>query len=356
LDRIDLLWVTYDTPVDSNDRADVGFVLDRVERVLPLLSGPVRVLISSQLPVGTTRALEEKYRRLNRRPHVSFAYSPENLRLGNAIASFTHAERVVVGVRNDEDRNLLERLFTSFAQRIEFMSIESAEMTKHALNAFLATSVSFINEVAVICEHVGADAKEVERGLKSEPRIGARAYLAPGNSFAGATLARDIRFLTGLANDYGVSPQLLEAVYASNSEHRRWTHRKITRILGDLRSQTIAVWGLAYKVGTDTLRRSDSVELCEWLFDQGARIRAHDPIVKTLPEPLSQKITLCETAADALERASGLVVTMAWPEYGLMGAAKIVSLMQSAIVFDPNRFLRELETDPSVRYFTVGKP
>jgi UDPglucose 6-dehydrogenase len=348
---IDVLWITYDTPVDADDRADVQFVIDRVERVLPHLRGKALVLISSQLPVGTTRLLEAKYENL------SFAYSPENLRLGKAIAAFTQPDRVVIGIRRESDRPVLEKLFDRFTNRIEWMSIESAEMTKHALNAFLATSVTFINEIAVVCEQVGADAKEVERGLKSEPRIGAKAYLSPGAAFAGGTLARDISFLVGIAERHGVSTHLLRAVRASNDHHRQWTRRKVAALLGDLQGQTIAVWGLTYKPGTDTLRRSSSVELCEWLFDQGARIRAHDPAVKTLPDGLSQKIAICERPLDALDGAAALVVATEWPDYTAIDAAGITSRMASPIVLDPTRFLaKSLQARSGIQYLTIGKP
>ena len=153
------------------------------------------------------------------------------------------------------------------------MGVESAEMTKHALNAFLATSVAFINEVAAICEGVGADASDVARGLKSEERIGPRAYLAPGDAFAGGTLARDIRFLSGLARDQGLPAEVVEGVAASNAEHRNWSRRALSRLFAassgngaaGLADRRIAVWGLTYKPGTNTLRRSSALELCRWL-------------------------------------------------------------------------------------------
>jgi UDPglucose 6-dehydrogenase len=351
----DVLWVTYDTPVDSDDRADVQFVLDRVEQVLPHVGSRTVVLISSQLSVGSTRVLEQKYKELHKGTDATFAYSPENLRLGKAIAVFLNQDRVVVGIRGERGRALLDNLLRPFTKQIVWMSIESAEMTKHAVNAFLATSVSFINEIAVICEQVGADAKEVERGLKTESRIGPRAYLTPGGAFAGGTLARDISFLVNIGNERGVPTHLLRAVRVSNDGHRQWVRRKISGILSPLKGRTVAVWGLTYKPGTDTLRRSSSVELCEWLFDRGVQVRVHDPAVKVLPEDLSQKITHCRTALEALEGAVALVVATEWPEYALIDPDRIVESMRQPIVFDVNRFLSaQLETKPTVRYITIG--
>ena len=196
LEEADVLWVCYDTPVDDNDVPDVEFVLARIERCLSHLSAGGIVLISSQLPAGTCRRLQEKHAA----KAISFACSPENLRLGKALGIFRDPDRVVAGVSGGRERKILAELFAPFAcDRILWMSPESAEMTKHAINAFLALSVTFANEIARLCEAVGANAHEVEQGLRSESRIGPKAYLRPGSAFAGGTLARDVVTLTGLA-------------------------------------------------------------------------------------------------------------------------------------------------------------
>jgi UDPglucose 6-dehydrogenase len=183
-ENADILWLCYDTPVNDHDESDVETVLGNLRRALAYLPNGALVLISAQLPVGTCAKLEKEF------PQFHFACSPENLRLGKAIDSFEKAERVIVGIRDDAKKLLLEKLFAPFTPQIIFMRTESAEMVKHALNSFLALSITFINEVARLCEHTGADAKEVSIGLKSEPRIGPKAYLGPGGPFAGGTLAR----------------------------------------------------------------------------------------------------------------------------------------------------------------------
>jgi len=353
---VELVWVTYDTPVDDEDRADVDFVLEHVIRLFPYLASGTLVLLSSQLPVGTTRRLEKVYAASYPGKPVSFGYSPENLRLGKAIDAFTRPERVVVGLRNNSDQERVRKLFRPFTERIEWMSIESAEMTKHALNSFLAMSVAFINEVAMLSEEVGADAKEIERALKTDARIGPRAYLSPGSAFSGGTLARDILFLSEIGKAHNQSTHLLSAVQESNNAHRHWVRRKIQEHLGDLRGQTVAVWGLTYKPGTDTLRRSISVELCEWLVEQGALVRAHDPAVKVLPNELAQKIKLFSSPLPVLEEASTLVIGTEWPEYQSLTAESVLSVMRNPLVLDPNRFLiKTFGSDPRFRYVTVGK-
>ena len=180
---IELLWVAYDTPVNEDDVADVDFVIAQVKAALPFLPANSTVLVSSQMPVGSIRRMEAIADKPCPEKGLSFAYSPENLRLGKALDVFLKPDRVVVGVRVDRDRKRIGQLLAPITDRVEWMSVESAEMTKHAINAFLATSVVFANEIASICEMVGADAKEVERGLKSENRIGPKAYLSPGGAF-----------------------------------------------------------------------------------------------------------------------------------------------------------------------------
>ena len=351
-----IVWVTYDTPIDEEDRANVDSVVDCVIRLFPHLAQGSLILISSQLPVGTTRRLENSYAGIFPGKSVTFGYSPENLRLGKAIQAFTRPDRVVVGVRNPNDRPRVAELFAPFTERIEWMSVESAEMTKHALNAFLATSVTFINEIAALCERVGADAKEVERGLKTDARIGPRAYLSPGSAFAGGTLARDIRFLLQIGATHHQPTYLLSAVQESNEAHKNWSRRTMSFLLPDLCGQRIAVWGLTYKPGTDTLRRSASIELCLWMAQRGAHPQVHDPAIKVLPEGLAQKLTLHADPLAALKGAAALVVATEWPVYQSIGADSVVAVMRVPLVIDANRFLADnLGSDPRIRYFTVGK-
>jgi UDPglucose 6-dehydrogenase len=227
------------------------------------------------------------------------------------------------------------------------MSVESAEMTKHAINAFLAISVTFINEIAALCEQVGADATEVERGLKTEARIGPKAYVSPGAAFAGGTLARDIVFLSGLGQTKGVATHLLSSVKASNDAHRHWAERRLAQV---------AIWGLTYKPGTDTLRRSSAVELCQWLASQGADVRAHDPAVKSLPAELAAQVHLADSALSAVEGASALIVATPWPEYREVVAGDVAARMAGRLVLDANRFLgKTLGACASIEYLSVGK-
>lgn len=348
-----VLWVAFDTPVSDDDVADVGYVTSRVASLLSTLAPGALVIVSSQLPVGSIRVLEQSAGRTD----LSFASLPENLRLGKAIEVFTRPDRVIAGVRSTDDRERIQTLLAPITDRIEWMSVESAEMTKHAINAFLALSVTFINEIAMVCESVGADAKEVERGLKSEARIGPKAYLSPGAAFAGGTLARDIAFLTEIGNRFGTHPALIASVKTSNDSHKGWTKRKLEGLFSDLKGLRVCVWGLTYKAGTDTLRRSSSIELCRWLGEQGAVVVGHDPAIASLPSELGSLMTLGASAIDAVQGSDALVVATEWPAYREVDVAKLgFTRERPTAVLDPTRFLSALfENKPMTRYFTIGK-
>lgn len=346
----DVLWVTFDTPVNERDEADVAFVRERLEQMAGALRPGTLVLISSQVPVGFTGALERDWAGRG----LLFAYSPENLRLGKAIEVFRHPERVVIGTRGEGGRDTLRALFAPFCETIEWMSVESAEMTKHALNAFLATSVTFANEVARLCEAVGADAREVERGLKSEGRIGPKAYLAPGAAFAGGTLARDLRFLAGFGRAHGVDTPLFDGVLHSNDTHKGWLRERVARLLAGVAAPTVAVLGLTYKPGTSTLRRSTAVELCAWLAAQGVRVRAFDPAVRELPGEL-RAVELAADARAALAGADLAVVATEWPEFRALAADDFLAMRRPAVI-DQNWFLAgALAGDGRISYTATGR-
>ncbi|HYV30635.1 MAG TPA: nucleotide sugar dehydrogenase, partial [Candidatus Binatia bacterium] len=304
----DLLWLTCDTPVNDNDESDVESVLATLRRCLPHLPKGALVLVSSQLPVGTCRSLETQF------PEFHFACSPENLRLGRALEAFEKADRVIVGLRSATQRPLLEKLFAPFTPQVLFMRTESAEMVKHALNSYLAASIAFINEVARLCEPVGADAKEVSAGLKSDARIGPKAYLNPGGPFAGGTLARDVVALAQLGAATREALSLLPAIKQSNDRHRRWAFGRLQSRLGDLRGKTLGVLGLVYTPNTDTLRRSAAVELCRKLLEAGAMVNAFDPAIRELPPELSG-VRLAANLAAALAGVDAAVLCTEWPQF-----------------------------------------
>lgn len=360
----DAAWVAFDTPVDDEDRADVEWVLEHTVRLLAPLPRGALVIVSSQLPVGSIARLRALCAAERGQDDLRFACVPENLRLGQALDSFRRPERIVVGVSTEQDRRELAGLLEPFGAEIQWMRVESAEMTKHALNGFLATSVAFINEIATICEAVGADAAEVARGLKSERRIGPHAYLSPGAAFAGGTLARDVGFLRELADEHRLQARVFLGVLESNAAHRQWARRKLRELLGDgrpegtgLAGRRVAVWGLTYKPGTDTLRRSGAIELCRWLYREGALVRAHDPALAALPAELAAEIELCTDPLQAAVDAEALVLCTAWPAYRKVPVHALAAALAGTLVVDPAGWLAsEMAARTDIRHVRVGGP
>jgi UDPglucose 6-dehydrogenase len=351
-----IIWVCFDTPVDDNDIADVDGVLNKVKNILPQVQNDTLVIISSQLPVGTTRGLQVYCQENFPEKNLHFAYSPENLRLGKAIEVFTKPDRIVVGLQFESDKQKIQTMLAPFSPNIIWMSIESAEMTKHALNAFLATSVVFINELASVCERVGADAKEVECGLKTEERIGAKAYLRAGAAIGGGTLARDVNFLLQIANTEKLETPLFSSLLTSNQAHKQWSCRRVLDIFKNIRNKSIAVLGLTYKSGTDTLRRSTAVETCEWLKQQGAKVCAYDPAIKYLPSALRSIIDLKLTMEETLAGVDAIVIATEWQEFTALTAEKILSKVNQPIVLDASGFLMQaLGSDARIHYYSVGR-
>jgi UDPglucose 6-dehydrogenase len=346
----DLLWVCFDTPVDTDDRADLAPVWDGIARCVPHLPEAAPILISSQIRAGTCRLFEQRY------PAFRFAYSPENLRLGKAIPIFLKADRIILGTRTDDDRQKFAPLLQNFSQNVVCVRTESAEMIKHATNAFLALSITFMNEVSRLCELVGADAKEVEKGLKSETRIGPRAYLTPGGPFAGGTLARDVVALNDLAAAGCDQLSLVPAIKASNDRHKLWAVQKLAEELGELAGKRIAILGLTYKPGTDTLRRSLAVEICQWLAAMGARITAYDPVVRALPAELTM-VRLVSDVAAAVDQADAIVISTEWPQIREARWEELLGRLAKPLVIDANGFIEEqaAASDNAV-YRRVGKP
>jgi UDPglucose 6-dehydrogenase len=352
----EVVWITHDTPVDDNDVADVDYVINQVISIISFLSKNTLVLVSSQLPVGTIKRLEQFAIENQPQLNLQFACSPENLRLGQAIKVFNEPDRIIVGVRGQDSKSVLSKLLLPISDSIEWMSIESAEMTKHAINAFFATSIAFTNEIATICEVVGASAKDVERGLKSEIRIGPKAYVSPGKAFAGGTLARDIDFLSLAGANNNLMTHLLSSVRPSNDGHKNWVRQKLLHHFGSVQNKTIAIWGLTYKPGTDTLRRSLSVELCDWILLKGGKINVYDPVVENLPNHWNKGVKKYSSAIDTLIDSNVLIVATEWPELKKF-AIDIVDSgdNNNLIVIDASGYLKDTLANVAKKYYVVGE-
>jgi UDPglucose 6-dehydrogenase len=352
----DIVWICHDTPVDEEDRADVGAVFRRVEAIFPHLKDGAVVLVSAQLPVGSIAQLEKSFAARADGRQVDFACSPENLRLGRALEIFRNPGRIVVGIRRQEARDQLSPLLEKFCQNLIWMSIESAEMVKHSINAFLALSITFTNELAAIAEQVGANSSDVEKALRSEPRIGPNAYVKAGPAFAGGTLARDVQFLSAIAEHEKLETPLIGNIIASNRAHGRWSINQMRRRLAPLRGKTIAVLGLSYKPGTDAIRRSPSIDLLRELLADGAKVRVYDPAVRTLPEEFRSGVVIAGDAKAAMTGAEALVLATEWPQFRDLTADEITHAMDGRLVLDPAAFLSlAVSKDPALTVVSIGR-
>lgn len=352
LAQASIIWICFDTPVNSNDEADVEWVREQLNAIRYAVQPDTLILISSQVPVGFTRTIEKDWLREN--PSLQFAYSPENLRLGQALASFRVPERVVIGLGKTCEADRLVQLFKPYTENVIFMSLESAELTKHAINAFLAMSVAYANEVGRICERIGANSREVEKGLRSEPRIGERAYVSAGLSIAGGTLIRDVAYLAELAERHNVSVPVFDAIRPSNAAHGQWSRGHLEQALRGVESPRVALLGLTYKPGTNTLRRSSALELAEWLTFRGIAVSAFDPAISEYTEDLSG-ISLAESAAEALLTADAAVIATAWPEFQQLTAQDFTEAMRTPVVIDQAGILTSIESSPGLHYIRLGR-
>lgn len=349
---VQLLWVTFDTPVDEDDAANVGAVRAWLDAIRPQVPAAATVVISSQVPVGFMADLQRGWRADN--PDLTFAYVPENLRLGQAITAFRESQRIV-GMTPGADRKTLESVLDQLSGDVIWMTWEAAEVAKHAINGFLAVCIGFANELARLCEGAGADPREVERGLRADARVGASAPLTPGGPFAGGTLARDLHYLTDIAAASAMKAPIFSAVLESNRLHAQWIQERVSMLLGGkLQDAAVAILGLTYKVGTDTLRRSAGLQLAAWLQAQGATVRAFDPAVRAVPE--NPRIQLASTAAEALKGADVAVVSTPWPEFSGLTADQVVAGMRTPQLVDQLGFLTHLEADARVTYVRLGTP
>lgn len=353
MENSDLLVLAYDTPVDDEDNADVDYVISEFTRIVEKLETETPILISSQLPVGSSDLIEKIMKKSGNRGNV--IVHPENLRLGRAIDSFFKPERIVAGTTDGKSDPIVINAFNGIDAPIVWMSRRSAEVTKHAINAFLATSVTFMGELSEICELVGADAKEVEIGLKSDPRIGARAYLSPGLGFAGGTLARDVRKLSNLQNEIRSAPAIFTSLLESNRHNNAWVSRTLDKLAGHKVGLRICFWGVSYTDNTDTLRRSAIYELMQKLASEGARISfVEDLMIKDVIDP---KIICMDSLEESLSDIDVLVVSK-----GLQSHTKGPRVLEQLKVdnlwiIDPARILLELDSNigDRPRYLTVGK-
>jgi UDPglucose 6-dehydrogenase len=323
------------------------------------------VVTKSTVPVGTADKVRAAVREslAKRKASVEFdmASNPEFLKEGAAIADFMKPDRVVVGTDSDRAAELLRTLYEPFTrnrERMIVMDVKSAELTKYAANAMLATKISFMNELANLAERFGADIESVRNGLGSDPRIG-YAFIYPGAGYGGSCFPKDVQALQRSAQDVGYDASILAAVESVNNRQKQVLFNKIKAHFGDLRGKTFAVWGLAFKPNTDDMREAASRVLMESLWSAGAKVRAYDPVA--MPEALRiygqrADLVLCKTSPEALQGADALVIVTEWREFRSPDFEHIKGALRSPVIFDGrNLYDPEHMQQAGFDYYAIGR-
>ncbi|RPH74883.1 UDP-glucose/GDP-mannose dehydrogenase family protein [bacterium] len=348
--------VMFDTPVDENDDVNLTEIFLTAREIAPYLQPKSTILITAQVPVGTCDQFSQVIRQTNPKVDFGIAYSPENLRLGQAIERFKHPSLPVIGANDSKTLDHVEEMLSVFHTPWFRTNIRTAEMTKHALNAFLAISVCFGNELGNLCDEVGADAQQIATALRLEPRIGAKAMLFPGLGFSGGTLARDMRTLKHIGERSGYETYLIDGAWKTNERQNQIVRRKLQKIFGALKGIQIGVLGLTYKPDTSTLRRSAAIEIIRDLVSFGAVVKAYDP--KADREELKQhsEFQFYEDAYLAAEGCDVLVLITPWAEFRTIDYERIRTCMARPVLFDTQNMLdSDYLRTCGFNYFGIGR-
>jgi UDPglucose 6-dehydrogenase len=354
-----LVFIAVGTPPASDGSADLRSLHTVVDQIAPHISPKTIVITKSTVPVGTCAGIERRLKEITGR-NCRVASNPEFLKEGAAIDDFMKPDRVVVGVRCPEDGEVLESLYKPYLRTEKpflIMSPESAEMTKYVANALLATKISFINEVANLCEPMNADIDDVRRGIGHDSRIGF-SFLFPGAGYGGSCFPKDVLALSAMARMHGVEPRILDAVHEVNNVQKTLLPQKIEQHFGsELKDKTIAIWGLAFKPKTDDIRDAPSLVLIDRLLEQGAKLQVHDPeAMNNVRERYGEQLDYAELPMEALTDADALVIVTEWAEFRHPDLEEMAKLMRGRVLFDGRNLYRPADVQAAgFTYYCVGK-
>ena len=359
VERAEVVFIAVGTPPDEDGSADLQHVLAVATTIGKHMNTSKVIVTKSTVPVGTAAKVRAQIARETTTTfHV--CSNPEFLKEGAAVEDFMKPDRVVVGVDSPDAARVIEELYAPFVRTgnpLIVMDIASAELTKYAANAMLATRISFMNQMARLCEAVGADVTQVRRGIGSDRRIG-QAFLFPGPGYGGSCFPKDVKAIIRTATDKAVPLDILTAVEIANQRQKLLLFEKLQRHLGDMKDRTIAVWGLAFKAETDDVRESPALVLVEELLEAGARVQVHDPAaMETAAHQLGTRVAYAAHAFDALAGADALAIVTEWLEYRNPDFAKMKQLLQQPVIvdgrnlYDPQKMGRLGFT-----YDSIGRP
>jgi UDPglucose 6-dehydrogenase len=335
---VDLAFIAVGTPPTQDGEADLSAVFEVAEDLAKNATHELVIVMKSTVPVGTNSQVQKLV--ADAKHDIQVASNPEFLKEGGAISDFMYPDRIVIGVRpgHERARRLMDRVYHPLnlsSTKIVWMNPESAEVTKYAANTMLAMRISFMNELAVMCEEVGADVRSVRKGVGSDPRIGPQ-FLHAGPGYGGSCFPKDVKALVATARRHGIELELADATNRVNVRHRSFVVRKLKKHFdNDLSGKRIAIWGLAFKPGTDDIRESPSLTTIEFLLNEGCEVVGHDPeAMENVREVYGDKITLVDDAYEAVEGADALLLLTEWREYQYPEFERFKELMRTPVVID----------------------
>lgn len=359
----DYLFIAVGTPSSNDGSADLQYVYAVAKIIGQNLNHYAIIINKSTVPVGTGDKVEAIVRKELDKRSMHFGFdvvsNPEFLKQGDAVKDFMQSDRIIIGAKNDEVLENMRRLYESLPTvKTVFMDVRSAELSKYAANAFLATKISFINEIAQFAEKFGADVDKIRIGIGSDPRIGYD-FLNAGCGYGGSCFPKDVSALVWMAREYGIESPLFNAVENINLRQKHLIFNRMKRYFGDLEDKVIAVWGLAFKPNTDDMREAPSRVLLESLWRVGAKVQAYDPVAMGEAERIygqRDDLKLCRNAAMALENADALAIVTEWSEFRNPDFPLIKSKLRQPVIFDGrNLFYPENVKNFGIEYFCIGR-
>lgn len=359
LEDSEIVFLALPTPPGEDGSADLQYVLGVADHIGKLLTDYKVIIDKSTVPVGTSEKVQAAISK-NYSGEFDVVSNPEFLREGVAVEDFMKPDRIVIGTTSEKAQKLLTELYGPYVRQgnpIIFMDERSAELTKYAANAFLATKISFMNEIAQMCERLGADVDMVRKGIGSDDRIGKR-FLFPGIGYGGSCFPKDVKALVHSAKEANYKFEILNAVTDVNEKQKIHLVSKIKRYFGNIAGKHFAVWGLAFKPNTDDIREAPALEIINSLLEEGATVAAFDPeAMNNVKAILGNKISYGETQYDCLENADALIIATEWNEFRTPDFDKIMSLLKDAVIFDGrNVFDIQSIEKKGFHYESIGRP
>lgn len=363
LDNVEVVFSAVGTPPDEDGSADLQYVLEVARTFGQHIKKYTILVTKSTVPVGTAKkvkaVIEEELTERGEQINFEVASNPEFLKEGAAIKDFMSPDRVVVGIESDRAKKVMERLYRPFQMnnyRLYFMDIPSAEMTKYAANAMLATRISFMNDIANLCDLVGANVDMVRKGIGADTRIGSK-FLYPGCGYGGSCFPKDVKALARTAREYGYTMGVIEAVEAVNERQKEIVVKKLQDKLGTLRGKTIALWGLAFKPETDDMREAPALVVIEKLLEAGASVKVYDPVaMDECRRRIGDRVVYCKDMYDVVIDADALAVLTEWKEFRIPSWSVIKRVMKQSVLVDGrNIYSKDEVIAEGFEYAAIGK-